>query len=258
MCIKFKKKNKNIEIIEPDGGHYTCGGTTRTRDNAAEKTIVSTEIVNFELEFSLISYVLDEEERNNGFYGVFLLKCKRTENGVECHYKQRKRFDPNVTADFVTDFNFLVKLDKIVKEYDFAVLNGYTSHTAGLPDMYGDDLTINYASGECIYTANNQSIDLPIEGLRKIKELFESAMNKVDKKQAVEEFNKEEEPEDFPSDWMCSECGAINKHASDFCYNCGMPKPGVDPKAHCPCGLEFFGDIPDSCPVCGLSKEDFM
>jgi len=260
--FKRKNKNKNIEIIEPDGGHYTCGGTTRTKDNSAEKTIISTEIVNFELEFSLTTYVLDEDERKSGFYGVFDLKCKRTDSGVECHYKQRKRFDPNVTADFVTDFDFLAKLDKIVKDEDFAVLNGYSSHTAGLPEMFGNDLTIDYASGEHIYTHNNQSIDLPIEGLRRVKELFDSALKKAEKQLAQKpieaEPQAEKEPEDFPSNWRCGECGNINRHSDKICSSCGTPKPDSEPLAQCPCGLEFYGNVPSSCPECHMPNKEFM
>lgn len=255
--FKRKNKSKDIEIIESeDGGTISCGGRRRTIDNRAEKTIVSTEIVNFELEFSLTSYVLDEEERINGFYGAFFLTCKRTENGVECHYKQRKRFGPDVTEDFITDVEFLAKLDKIVKEEDFASLNGYSSRTSGLPEMFGNDLTIDYASGENIYTYNNQSIDLPIDGLRRVKELFDSAMK--DSKKVNQAAKKDEEPEDFPTEWQCGKCGAINQHSLKNCSYCGLPKPNVDPIAQCPCGLDFYGKVPDTCPKCGLDKEDFF
>ena len=260
----FKRKNKNndIDVVEPDGANYTCGGTRRTIDNAAEKTIISTEIVGFDLEFSLTTYVLDEDERKSGFYGVFHLKCKRTENGVECHYKQRKRFDPDVTADFVTDFEFLSQLDKIVKEEDFALFNGYSSHTAGLPEMFGNDLTIDYASGEYIYTHNNQSIDLPIEGLRRVKELFDSAMKKAEKTHALKnpepKAQPSEEPEDFPGEWVCAKCGTLNAHFSGVCSACGEAKPSVKPNATCPCGVEFFGNVPDECPSCGMPREDFF
>ena len=254
----FKKRSNISDPIEAeeDGGTKVCGGTQRTLSNSAEKTIKSNEIVNFELEFSLYSYVLDDAEIEDGFFGYFILSCKRTNDGAECRYIHRDRYDLNDKKDFVAGADFLVELDKIVKDEDLAIFNGYSSHTYGLPDMFGAELNVDYASGENIYTSDNQSIDIPFSALKRTKALFESAMGKKsDSKPATDKAD--DEPEDFPSSWMCGACGTINHSASDFCSNCGMPKPGVDPKAHCPCGLDFFGEVPDSCPECGLDRELF-
>ena len=244
------KKHKDYD--EEDGGTRVCGGIHRSWESGAPKVIESHEITHFELEFSLVSYVLNDDE-DKDFCGYFELECDLDGDRVVGKYATRKRFDGGKNVTFETDKNFLKELDKVIHEEDVIRFNGYTSRTAGLPDMFGDYLDVDFASGENLYTSNNQSIDLPMSALRRFKKVFESAL---DKPQAVAPPT-DDEPEDFDAGWMC-ECGVVNAPGTHVCSACGKDVGGEEPVAECICGLKFYGDAPKACPICGAPQEDFM
>jgi len=83
-------------------------------------------------------------------------------------------------AEFETDSSFMAKLQEIVSKYDLAKHNGYTHHVSGLPDMYGEQIDIKYASGESIYAHDNQDGFLPMEAMEELIELFSSFNNIIE------------------------------------------------------------------------------
>ena len=245
-------KGKNEDVLEViDGGETTCGGIRRCWDSGLPKVIESNEITSFSLDFSLVSYVMKEEE-DKGFNGYFRLKCEKKDGQVIGKYEKTKSFDGKINETFTADDSFLAELDEIIKEEDLVRFNGYTSHRAGLPEMFGNILDIKYASGESLYTSNNQDIDLPFSALKKIKKLFDKGLKNSKTQTVTESKDKsEDEPEDFDAGWLC-ECGKVNTPGTKFCCECGLPKPGVDPIGECICGLKFLGSgIPEVCPLCG-------
>ena len=66
----------------------------------------------------------------------------------------------------------MTKLQDVVSKYNLAKHNGYTHHVSGLPDMYGEQIDIKYASGESIYAHDNQDGFLPMDAMVELIELF--------------------------------------------------------------------------------------
>ena len=79
------------------------------------------------------------------------------------------------SAGYQAAADFMARLQKIVYEYDFAQHNGYYHTVSGLPGMYGESLTVIYASGERIYVHDNQSGFLPYEAEKALVNLFGAA-----------------------------------------------------------------------------------
>ena len=67
----------------------------------------------------------------------------------------------------------MYELYRIVSEYDFAKYNGETYTVAGLPHMYGTMINIDFASGENIYSYDNQGNFIPLDAMRELLALFE-------------------------------------------------------------------------------------
>lgn len=63
-------------------------------------------------------------------------------------------------------------LQKLVDEYHFARYNGTYYSISGLPDFFGTELQIDYASGESVSFSNNQNRLISIDALEALTELF--------------------------------------------------------------------------------------
>lgn len=146
---------------EPEEDGYT---TTQT-DVSAPKSIESTEIISFWCCFSTLAY----EENEDLDAGVYSLDAKLNDGVVSCRYRLSID-DTDIT--FAADASFMQRLQEIVAEYDLAQLNGIYSETKGLPDMYGIDLTVDYASGEWISAYNNEDNLLSFEAMIALNKLF--------------------------------------------------------------------------------------
>ena len=248
---------KNYNAIPEDGQKVVCGGIHRTQENMSQKTIHSTQVISFECEFSLVSFGFNKDEKDKEWNGVFELSAELVGSRAHCHYVHSKRRDGTIDKTFDADCALLDELEKVIREEDLARFNGYSSHTSGLPDMYGANLTVYYASGEHIYTSNNQDVDLPLSALRAFKAIFEkylptagqSVINPALKTLPMLDADVAEE--DFDAGWVCG-CGAKNPSGTTKCSSCGEQKPSGEPTYECICGLKFFGeDLPPFCPDCG-------
>ena len=150
MTIGFGGCNAPVtEITENDGGvkKYNSGENF-------PKTIESEEIVCFECEFSLISFVFEEDE------------------DVSCIINWYDRAGKGEKHEFTAGSSFMTDLQKIVSKYDFAKHNGFVSVVSGLPDMYGAKLDIKYKSGESIYAHDNADCFIPTDGIKELVDLF--------------------------------------------------------------------------------------
>ena len=146
------------------------GVVTNNSGDDSPKVIESTEIISYDCEFSFISAVFDEE---NEFVGkVYKLTAVLEDNTVKAKIDWRGRDGNGEISEFETDSSFMTKLQEIVSKYDLAKHNGYTHHVSGLPDMFGEQIDIKYASGESIYAHDNQDGFLQMEAMVELIELF--------------------------------------------------------------------------------------
>ena len=162
MISKIRKIN-NCKNDETDGA-------VRHRINKkAPHTINSRDITFFSCCFSAFG-MLEEDTHLAG--KNYTLEAKLENDVAVCSYASRYRGTGISNIRFTSDVSIMTELQKIVAEYDFAQHNGYYYHISGLPDMYGMELSVCYASGESISAANNQSIFLPITALEELESLF--------------------------------------------------------------------------------------
>ena len=166
MTIGFGGCNAPVtEITENDGGvkKYNSGENF-------PKTIESEEIVCFECEFSLISFVFEEESELDG--RVYTLSAVLEDEDVSCIINWYDRAGKGEKHEFTAGSSFMTDLQKIVSKYDFAKHNGFVSVVSGLPDMYGAKLDIKYKSGESIYAHDNADCFIPTDGIKELVDLF--------------------------------------------------------------------------------------
>lgn len=155
--------NSQAEIPEPEPEE---DGYTKTQtDVSAPKAIESTEIISFWCCFSTLAY----EDSTELDASVYSLNAKLNDGIVSCRYRSSS---DGSDISFDADASFMQKLQEIVAEYDLAQLNGIYSETKGLPDMYGIDLTVDYASGEWISAYNNDDNLLSFEAMKALQTLF--------------------------------------------------------------------------------------
>lgn len=144
------------------------GGVSKHIDKDAPKEIVSGQIIAFEINFSTVALAEDAGLEN----GIYMLSAKLVDGAVRGEYRMRTRHGEGEQFSFRESHTFLDKLQVIVKTYDFAKYNGTYIYVSGLPDMYGANISIVYASGERIDADDNQDNFLPISALNEFVNLF--------------------------------------------------------------------------------------
>jgi len=153
------QKNNPDEVLD---------GYLRDSSKDSPKNVNSSQIDDFSLVFSTLSWA-DEQYFKEGIY-CFEIKA---ENGS---FRGKYEFNPYYGNReiylFDTDQAFMQKLDKVVKKYDLADFNGKNIFVSGLPDMYGEEIRIVYASGESIYASDNQDGFINRQVLLEFERLF--------------------------------------------------------------------------------------
>lgn len=162
-AVQKKDFEKNTDPID--------GGVVKRYWADAPKVIESQEIVSFHCEISLLA-ACDADEIG---HRVYKLDAAVKDGEVLVKYDWRDRSGESDKAEYKADADFMVRLQEIVKAYDFARHNGYYHTVSGLPDMYGETLDIAYAGGERIYVHDNQSSFLPYEAEKALVFLFGAA-----------------------------------------------------------------------------------
>ena len=164
MLSFFKKMDMNEED----------GGVVQRVNTNAPKTIKSKQIIIFECKFSTLAFLDSDEEIGNR---VYILEA-RLENGfVNGRYRHRSRFENNVDVKFKAEQSFMECLQRIIEEHNLAKNNGVCYKVKGLPDMYGAKLMVDYASGERIYTSNNQDNFLSVSAMKAMLRLFRTQLS---------------------------------------------------------------------------------
>lgn len=151
------------EEVEEDG----CREDHTQSD--APKAIESAQITSFECCFSAVPY----EDADTGLdYDFYCFSAVVNGNRVSGSYQATSRDLNPVQKEFETDTVFMEALQNIVSKHDLAGSNGHFVEVKGLPDMYGADLSIIYASGENILAYDNEESFLSIAAMEAIEELF--------------------------------------------------------------------------------------
>ena len=159
---------KKMDMIEEDGG------IVKKVNVDAPKIIKSTQIVIFECKFSTFAFLdLDEEIGNR----VYILEARLENEFVNGRYRHRSRFENNVDVKFKAEQSFMERLQRIIEEHNLAKNNGVCVEVKGLPDMYGAKLRVDYASGERIYTSNNQDNFLSVSAIKAMLRLFRTQLS---------------------------------------------------------------------------------
>lgn len=147
------------------------GGVVKRYRTDMPKVIECDEIVSFRCVISLIA-ACDVDDLGNRVYKLDAAVC---DGKVLVKYDWRERSGKSDRAEHTADTDFMVRLQKIVSDHDFASQNGYYHNVSGLPDMYGGSLDIVYATDERIHIHDNQSGILPPEAERELILLFGAA-----------------------------------------------------------------------------------
>ena len=153
------------------------GGVIRQEQADVPKEIESTEITKFHAEISLTTLCDTDEQEHRVHKGVYKLNAVLENGEVLIKYDWHDHQGNGDKAEYKADTDFLVKLQEIVAAHNFAQHNGYFYKVSGLPDMYGEILDIEYASGEQIYAYDNQGCFLPYEAAEELILLFGAAIN---------------------------------------------------------------------------------
>ena len=159
---------KKMDMIEDDGG------IVKKVNVNAPKIINSTQIMIFECKFSTLAFLdLDADIGNR----VYILEARLENEFVNGRYRHRSRFENNVDVKFKAEQSFMERLQRIIEEHNLAKNNGVCVEVKGLPDMYGAKLMVDYASGERIYTSNNQDNFLSVSAIKEMLRLFRTQLS---------------------------------------------------------------------------------
>ena len=142
------------------------GGVTDNSTLTAPKRIESTQIISFDCRFSTMDIDKPEKLGNH----IYQLHAKLENGAVQGMYQVR---DTGETHSFRVSQKFLGEVQILVESYSLAQYNGHDYTVAGLPDEYGAQLDVQYASRESIYAYDNQDNFLPLEAMEELLNLFE-------------------------------------------------------------------------------------
>ncbi len=147
------------------------GGVVKRYQADVPKVIESAEIVSFHCVISLLAVC----EVDGLGHRVYKLDAVMRDGAVHVKYDWYDRQGGSDKAEYAASTDFMVRLQKIVSEYDFARHNGYYHSVSGLPAMYGESLDVVYDSGERIHVHDNQSGFLPLKAEKELILLFGAA-----------------------------------------------------------------------------------
>ena len=154
---------EKMDMIDEDGKFI------KTVNVNAPKIIKPTQIVIFECEFSTPALLdLDADIGNC----IYILEARLENEFVNGSFHHHSRDGKNVDDKFKAEQSFMERLQRIIEEHSLAKYNGLCVEVKGLPDMYGAKLRVDYASGERIYTSNNQDNFLSVNAMKAMLRLF--------------------------------------------------------------------------------------
>ena len=149
------------------------GGSNTSYDKKAPKEIQSAEITDFSCSFFTTTM---SDLGDDLVYGEYILEAKADSvtgevKGSYTSIQQNVNL-VSPTFTFVTDNDFMAKLEQIVRESKIVSINGTHHKTYGIPPEFGSDLDVKYASGEYISCSDNQGSQLGDDTMHALKKLF--------------------------------------------------------------------------------------
>ena len=165
-CIRHKADRTWCNPPHSEDDDPIDGGATDNSDTNAPKSIESTQIISFDCRFSTMDIAEPGKLGNH----IYLLQAKLENGGVKGMYQVR---DTGEEHSFRASQNFLGEVQTLVAIYDLAQHNGHNYTVAGLPDEYGAQLNVQYASCESIYAYDNQDNFLTLGAMNEVLKLFE-------------------------------------------------------------------------------------
>ena len=144
------------------------GYTVDRSDPDAPKTIQSKQVIAMDCWFSTMDYAEPGALGNH----VYQLSAKLENGAVKGSYAVQ---DMDEARGFRESHRFLSQIFELADRYEIAQFNGHSVETKGLPEDYGVNLDIQYASGEHILVYDNQENVLPDNFLNEVLKLFEDA-----------------------------------------------------------------------------------
>lgn len=152
-------------IREPRRPDTVCGGVRHQVDTNAPKVIASTQITAFSCRTSATGL-----PRNRSPLAGCCFRFQATKTLGS--FRQSNASAVLREFTFRPEESFMDALQKLVDEYHFARYNGTYYSISGLPDFFGTELQIDYASGESVSFSNNQNRLISIDALEALTELF--------------------------------------------------------------------------------------
>jgi len=152
------------------------GGVRDNSNYDAPKTIISTEPVAFTCTFSTLTHLYEDEEDPMPPPGVYTLSATLEGNSVTGSYDYYLPGEESRQESFTADAAFMAELQDIISRYDLPQYNGTSIFVSGLPEMFGAELQISYASGETVSASDNQYNFLSDDAICALEELFRTQL----------------------------------------------------------------------------------
>ena len=171
-----------------EDGNVECGGTDRHQDPHAPRTIVSRQIVSFELttfepqEYHFLFTDNGLEELGEPVTATYLSLKRQADGSLEISARggsleamnQEVRDGSVFAVNFTTpDRGYTARLQDLVTRFDMIRNNGLTDVTYGLPSGDGNILRVDYDSGEYIFRHDSGRI-LEYDAAFAVFDLFRS------------------------------------------------------------------------------------
>lgn len=143
------------------------GGKHEGRIEDCKEKIESTNILSF-------YYTCGDYCSHTGYGFSFTCKLEDnklhiTSNGGNYNKRDGSLFRLNYSTD---DLDFLNRLNDLIVKYQLSLNNGSTTHVDGLPAGIGDNIHVEYDSGEKIYKYSNQEPTISNEARVAIYDIF--------------------------------------------------------------------------------------
>jgi len=181
----MKDAGEDLMREGPDGDFVmkgirnVCGGTNSTRDLEAPTRIESEEMVLFDVACSFQSLALpNDDDYKDAFRYVSAFAIPSQKGTFICLETRKEWYSENVRSWSLIKDDVFPELVELVKKLDLVKGNGRHHHTNGLPENFGGDVLIKYASGEKISYSNNQTPIMSFDAGQAIARFFLEALQR--------------------------------------------------------------------------------
>lgn len=163
----FKKGDKLVFCLK---GQPEDGARLEGWEPQAPKEIPDSRIAAFYCRFSAVDIPQEDSLLSGKHY-----RLQADEKGGTYCAWDREQY--RKTVRFTPDEAFMAALQGWVTTHQIAKFNGYFARVSGLPDLYGAQLEIRYASGQTIQASDNQDCFLPLKAMEDLEAIFLKNLN---------------------------------------------------------------------------------